>query len=69
MEKIFKLKTEYINLTQLLKITNIVGSGSDAHYYIVNGMIKVNGKVDVRKRAKLFSGDIIEFEKNIIKIE
>lgn len=69
MEKTFKLKTEYINLTQLLKASHLISSGSDAHYFIMNGKVKVNGKVDTRKRAKLYRGDTVEFQDIKIIIE
>jgi len=67
MEQQFKLITDYINLTQLLKAAQVISSGSDAHYLIENGKVKVNGKVDTRKRAKLYAGDIVEvYAKKII---
>lgn len=56
----FKLETEYINLTQLLKAARVISSGADAHYLILNGEVKVNGQVDNRKRAKLYRGDLVQ---------
>lgn len=68
MEEEFKLTTDYINLTQLLKATHVISSGSDAHYLILNGKVKVNGRVDNRKRAKLYKGDTVEVNDKHIKI-
>lgn len=61
MENI-KIETEYIKLEQLLKYAGIVGSGSDAKMLAGRGMVKVNGKVELKRGKKLRSGDMIEFE-------
>jgi ribosome-associated protein len=67
MEIKFQLKTDFINLTQLLKAAHVISSGSDAHYLIETGEVKVNGKTDTRKRAKLYEGDYVEiYDKKII---
>mgnify|MGYP001009122068 FL=1 len=61
MENI-KIETEYIKLEQLLKYAGIVGNGSDAKMLVGRGMVKVNGKVELKRGKKLRSGDMIEFE-------
>ena len=67
MKKKFTLTTEFINLSQLLKATHITGSGSDAHMLILGKKVKVNGAIEIRKRAKLYKGDVVNVEK--IEIE
>lgn len=60
----FKLKeeTEFIELVKLLKIQNISASGGDGKRLIREGLVKVNGEVELRKKAKLREGDVIEIE-------
>ncbi|NCA78884.1 MAG: RNA-binding S4 domain-containing protein [Sphingobacteriia bacterium] len=65
MEKItFKLQTEstFIPLIHLLKAVNIVESGSEAQTVVVAGMVSRNGFVELRKRAKIVSGDVVVFQ-------
>ena len=68
MKKKFTLTTEFINLSQLLKAVHVVGSGSDAHRLILDGKVKVNGTKELRKRAKLYKGDIINVGKMEIEL-
>ncbi|MBN1952123.1 MAG: RNA-binding S4 domain-containing protein [Bacteroidales bacterium] len=59
-QKEFKLTTEYIELIKLLKLLNIAESGSHAKYLVEAGEVRLNGEVELRKRAKLRAGDRIE---------
>ncbi|MCF8374089.1 MAG: RNA-binding S4 domain-containing protein [Bacteroidales bacterium] len=65
----YKIRTESIQLIQLLKVVNISNSGGQAKLMVEDGEVKVNGEVDFRKRAKLFPGDKIEIFDQIIEIE
>lgn len=64
----FKLKEEYIELIRLLKYLRIAETGGHAKMMVEEGMIKLNGVVEFRKRAKLKPGDIIEVEGRKINI-
>ena len=64
----FKLKDEFIKLGQLLKAANLVSSGVDAKFVIQDGLVKVNGEVDVKRCKKIHVGDIVEFEGNQVKV-
>jgi len=68
---IFKLeeKSEFIELIKLLKVTNICSSGGEAKHMVDMGEVKLNGKVESRKRAKLRAGDKIEIFDKIIEIK
>lgn len=59
---------DYIPLIGLLKTTNLVFSGSEAQQAVVAGMVLRNGEVEFRKRAKIRTGETIEFENAIINI-
>ena len=64
----FKVVGDHIKLIQLLKATNLVGSGGEAQLVVMEGMVKYNGEVDLRKRLKVRSGDRVEFNGQIIRV-
>lgn len=63
-----KLRDEYIKLGQALKAAGMVGSGVDAKMIILDGLVKVNGQVENQRGKKLVDGDIVEYQKEQIKI-
>lgn len=63
-----KIKDEFIKLGQALKLAGLVGSGVEAKILIQDGLVKVNGEVDVRRGRKLYPGDIFELEGNEVKV-
>lgn len=69
MEKIF-INTEYIKLDQLLKFANVVEGGGMAKNAILEGLVNVNGEVELQRGKKLRNGDTVEFnnEKYIVVI-
>ena len=67
--EVIKLRDEFIKLGQALKACNLVESGVDAKFVIQDGLVKVNGQVEVQRGKKLVDGDIVEFEGYTIKIE
>ncbi|MBP3447703.1 MAG: RNA-binding S4 domain-containing protein [Clostridia bacterium] len=63
MEKLtFQLKDEFITLQNLLKAENLVATGGEAKYVIVDGLVSVNGECESRRGRKLRSGDVVTFE-------
>lgn len=66
--EIIKLKDDFIKLGQVLKAAGLVESGVDAKFAIQDGLVKVNGQVEIQRGKKLYDGDIVEFEGNQIKI-
>lgn len=67
--EIIKLKDEFIKLGQALKAASLVETGAEAKDVIQDGLVKVNGEVDTRRGKKLYSGDVVEFDGEEIKIE
>ena len=59
----------FIPLISLLKAVDIAESGSMAQDVVTAGLIRRNGEIELRKRAKIISGDIIEFENYVIHIK
>ena len=71
MQKItFELRDgdEYIPLIALLKAVGVVESGSMAQEVVTAGLVRRNGEIELRKRAKIIAGDVIEFEDYKIEI-
>ena len=60
---------DYIPLIALLKATGLVDSGSMAQEVVTAGLVKRNGETELRKRAKIVSGDKIEFEGYSIEVQ
>ncbi|MBE6346474.1 MAG: RNA-binding S4 domain-containing protein [Lentimicrobiaceae bacterium] len=59
----------FIPLISLLKAVGIAESGSMAQDVVTAGLIRRNREIELRKRAKIISGDIIEFENYVIHIK
>ena len=64
MEEI-KISTEYIKLDQFLKYINIIQSGAEAKYFIVENKIKLNGEIVNQRGKKLRSGDKVDINGKI----
>jgi ribosome-associated protein len=58
----------FIELNKLLKMLNLAESGGEANYLISEGIVLVNGIVELQKRKKLREGDVVEFENQKISI-
>ena len=63
-----KLREEFIKLGQALKAANLVSDGVEAKFVIQDGLVEVNGEIDTRRGRKLYDGDIVTFENEVIKI-
>ena len=58
MTQRFKLESEYIELSKLLKVTGLCDSGGMAKVAIVEGQVKGDGSVELRKGRKIRKGAI-----------
>ena len=66
--EIIKLREDYIKLGQALKAAGLVESGVEAKFVIQDGLVKVNGNVEIQRGKKLVDGDIVEYNGESIKI-
>ena len=65
----FELKgTEFIELNNLLKVTGLCSSGGEAKMVISEGLVTVDGEVELRKRCKIRTGQVVAFEGNVIAV-
>ncbi|AYV92175.1 RNA-binding protein [Fusobacterium necrophorum subsp. funduliforme] len=63
------LKTEFITLNQLLKLSGASSNGAEAKYMILDGKVKVNGEIEIRRGKKIRVGDYVEVEETIYRVE
>lgn len=59
--KEIEITREPVELYKLLKFESIVSSGGEAKHVISEGYVTVNNELETRKRKKMVSGDVIEF--------
>lgn len=57
-----KITGEYIQLNQLLKLLSWVNDGGMANDVIDQGLVKVDGTVETRRRNKIKPGMEVEFD-------
>lgn len=63
------LKTEFITLGQILKLTKVVNTGGEVKTYLSLNLIKINGIKENRRGKKLYKGDVIELENDKIVLQ
>ncbi len=59
---------EYIKLGQLLKKAGMVGSGVDAKFVIQDGLVEVNGEVELQRGKKIYPDDVVSFNGESVKV-
>jgi len=58
----FLMNTEYVELCNLLKLVDLADSGGRGKAMVAEGLVKVDGTLELRKTAKIKAGQIIECE-------
>ena len=66
---VLEISNEPIELYKILKIEGMVSSGGAAKIEVAEGKVLVNGAVETRKRKKIVSGDVIEYESEKVRIK
>ena len=64
-----EITQEPVELYKILKFEGMTSSGGEAKLVIEQGQVSVNGSVETRKRKKIVSGDVIEFNNEKIHIQ
>ena len=54
-----EIRGDMIRLGQLLKLTDLAGSGGDARALLVEEGVTVNGAVETRRGRQLHRGDVV----------
>jgi predicted RNA-binding protein (virulence factor B family)/ribosome-associated protein YbcJ (S4-like RNA binding protein) len=58
--RVVEINREPVELFKILKFEGLSDSGGEAKAAIAEGLVKVNGQVELQKRKKIMSGDTIE---------
>jgi ribosome-associated protein len=60
MQKVdFDLTSEFVEVNQLLKLVGLVDSGGAGKNMVASGVVSVDGKQELRKTAKIRSGQVV----------
>jgi ribosome-associated protein len=65
----FELTKPHIALCDLLKLAGVVDSGGQGKAMVAAGMVKVDGKVELRKTAKIVQGQRVETADIVIDVQ
>ncbi len=63
------INREPVELFKLLKFEGLVATGGEAKMVIDEGMVQVNNLPEMRKRRKMISGDVFEFNGEKYQLE
>ncbi len=66
--QLVEITREPVELYKILKFEGLVATGGEAKLLIGDGQVKVNQVVETRRRKKIVSGDVIEFNGAVLKI-
>ena len=55
----FQLQGEYVELNQLLKMVGICDSGGAGKALVAEGIVSVDGQLELRKTAKIRAGSVV----------
>ena len=67
--RVVEITREPVELYKILKFEGMAGTGGEAKMVISDGLVRVNGKIETRKRKKIVAGDTIEFDQDTIRIQ
>ena len=59
---------DHIKLCDLMSVTGLCDSAGVAKNIIATGVVKVDGAVELRKRAKILSGQVVEYQSEKVKV-
>lgn len=69
MKQEFRLETEHIELSKLLKATGLCSTGGMAKIVTTEGRVMVDHQTEFRKRCKIRKGQVVEFDGHVIEVE
>ena len=55
----FRLNREFVQLNQLLKLTGLADSGGAGKALVAEGVVSVDGHVELRKTCKVRAGSVV----------
>lgn len=64
----FTVDGEFVELNQLLKLVGVCDSGGAGKVIVASGKVKVDGKQELRKTAKIRPGQRVQLGDVMIKV-
>jgi ribosome-associated protein len=64
----FELEGDYVELNQLLKLVGLCDSGGIGKQIVASGVVRVDGVQELRKTAKIRSGQDVQIGDAIIQV-
>jgi ribosome-associated protein len=64
----FQITGDYIELDKLLKAARLCGTGGEARIVISEGLVTVDGEIEMRLRRKVRSGMTVDFDGQILTV-
>ncbi|MBK8340305.1 MAG: RNA-binding S4 domain-containing protein [Flavobacteriales bacterium] len=58
----FELRGDHIELNQLLKLVGACNSGGEGKQLVAQGLVSVDGAVELRKTCKIRAGQVVTLE-------
>lgn len=55
----FELRGDYVELNQLLKLVGVCDSGGAGKALVAEGVVSVDGEVELRKTRKVHAGSVV----------
>ena len=62
------MRGEMIRLGQLLKLSNLAGSGADARDLLLENEVTVNGEIETRRGRQLHRGDVVAIGDEALRV-
>ena len=64
----FALQGEFVELNQLLKLVGLCDSGGIGKQIVASGVVQVDGHQELRKTAKIRSGQCVQVDDVMIEV-
>ncbi len=59
---------DFVELNQLLKLAGLCDSGGAGKHLVAEGLVRVDGQVELRKTAKIRAGQVVQLGADTIRV-
>jgi ribosome-associated protein len=63
-----EIRGDMIRLGQLLKLSDLAGSGADARDLLLESGVTVNGEIELRRGRQLHRGDVVAVGEHALRV-
>ncbi|MBV1775731.1 RNA-binding S4 domain-containing protein [Burkholderiaceae bacterium DAT-1] len=64
----FELNGEFITLDSLIKALGLAQSGGAAKQMVADGLVQVDGQIELRKTCKIRAGQVVKLAEDVIRV-